>query len=135
MIRRFLSPVSAVVGLKKDGDVRQHGGIDYVASSASSPWFDVSSLQRDRCLVATSGCKDCQYGLIGNYFNKRLGTVFAGVAPTPYTYHGIARCAALLALLRSRRPIRKLQIRPAVRIAQDILKREPVKSAMLPFGG
>jgi hypothetical protein len=68
---------------------------------------------------------------IGEYFNRRLETVFAGVAPNPYTLRNNKGAPLFLLCFAVGNPH---AVKPAIKIAQHILGAEPVKPAMLPFG-
>ena len=68
--------------------------------------------------------------LIGKYFNERLATAFAGVAPNPYTLRNTQGAPLFLLCFAAANPN---AVAPAIKIAQDILKREP-ETALLPMG-
>ena len=63
--------------------------------------------------------------LIGKYFNKRLVTAFAGVAPNPYTLKNTQGAPLFLLCFAAANPH---AVAPAIKIAQDILKRDPAPS-------
>jgi hypothetical protein len=66
---------------------------------------------------------------IGKYFNERLETVFAGVARNPYTLRNTQGAPLFLLCFAAGNPH---AVKPALRIAQDILKPDPAPK--LPMG-
>ncbi|VTS00468.1 Uncharacterized protein OS=Calothrix sp. PCC 6303 GN=Cal6303_0364 PE=4 SV=1 [Gemmata massiliana] len=67
---------------------------------------------------------------IGEYFNRRLASVFAGVAPNPYTLKNKLGVPLFQLCFAAGNPH---AVDTAVKIAKDILKRDPVKPARLPM--
>ena len=65
------------------------GGIVSTPCSGEPAWFDVFFPEnKSKALFDTEGVvknKIADMELIGKYFNQRLATAFAGVAPNPYT--------------------------------------------------
>ena len=130
----ILFPVSAVNRLlKKDGNIPEGWRRRLDTMFGEPDWFDVffpeekSSLFGDEVVIR---CKAGGMDRIGAYFNKRLATVFADVAPNPYTLRNTNGSPLFLLCFAAANP-RAAQT--AIKIAQDILKRDPVTS-LLPLG-
>ena len=68
---------------------------------------------------------------IGKYFSRRLNTVFAGVAPNPYTLLNNKGCPLFLLCFAVGNPN---AVNTAPRIAQHVLDAERAEPAMLPLG-
>jgi three-Cys-motif partner protein len=131
----ILFPVSAVNRLlKKDGNIPPSWRHRLDIMFGEPEWFDVffpeekSALFGDDLVVRR---KITDMDLIGKYFNQRLATVFAGVAPNPYTLRNTQGAPLFLLCFAAANPN---AVKPAIKIAQDILKRDPVATALLPMG-
>jgi len=88
-------------------------------------WFDVFFPEQRLPLLdedATIRRKVADPELIGKYFNQRLESIFAGVAPNPYTLKNTQGAPLFLLCFAAANPH---AVKPALRIAQDILKRDP----------
>jgi three-Cys-motif partner protein len=131
----ILFPVSAVNRLlKKDDNIPPSWRRRLDIMFGEPAWFDVffpeekSALFRDNLVVRR---KITDMDLIGKYFNRRLATVFAGVAPNPYTLRNTQGAPLFLLCFAAANPN---AVKPAIKIAQDILMRDPVATALLPMG-
>jgi hypothetical protein len=94
-------------------------------------WFDVFFPQERAALFGgdvSRRRKTTDIDLIGNYFNQRLTTVFAGVAPNPYALRNTQDAPLFLLSFAAANPN---ALDTAIGIAQDILKQGPAKPAML----
>ena len=123
----ILFPVSAVNRLlKKDGDIPAAWRRRLDTMFGETAWFDVFFPVDSSAKLFDVGevvrRKDATMEKIGEYFNKRLATVFAGVAPNPYTLRNTQGAPLFLLCFAAANPN---AVKPAIRIAQDILKREP----------
>jgi three-Cys-motif partner protein len=123
----ILFPVSAVNRLlKKDGNIptKWRRRLDIMFGEES--WFDAFfSEDKSKSLFETEGKvqrKISSMDLIGQYFNRRLTTAFAGVAPNPYTLRNTLGAPLFLLCFAAANPN---AVAPAIKIAQDILKRDP----------
>ena len=67
--------------------------------------------------------------LIGKYFNQRLTSAFADVAPNPYTLRNSQGSPLFLLCFAAANP---RAAKTAIKIAQDILKRDPIGTPLLP---
>jgi three-Cys-motif partner protein len=125
----ILFPVSAVNRLlKKDGNIPASWRLRLDTMFGESAWFDVFFPEEKLPLLddaTTIRRKIADLDLIGKYFNQRLKTVFAGVAPNPYTLRNTQGAPLFLLCFAAANPH---AVAPAIRIAQDILKRDPAPS-------
>jgi three-Cys-motif partner protein len=125
----ILFPVSAVNRLlKKDGNIPSKWRSRLDTMFGEPDWFDVFFPEEKLPLFndATVGRrKVADLELIGKYFNGRLATVFAGVAPNPYTLRNSQGAPLFLLCFAAGNPY---AVEPAIKIAQDILKRDPAPS-------
>jgi three-Cys-motif partner protein len=122
----ILFPVSAVNRLlKRDGNIpdpwRQR--LDIMFGEPS--WFD-AFFPREKVPLFDDGTavrrKVADPDLIGKYFNRRLETAFAGVAPNPHTLRNSQGAPLFLLCFAAGNPN---AMDKAIKIAQDILKRDP----------
>ena len=67
---------------------------------------------------------------IGDYFNQRLAKIFAGVAPNPLLLRNTKGAPLFLLCFAAANPN---AVKPALKIAQDILKREPAKTLLTDY--
>jgi three-Cys-motif partner protein len=123
----ILFPVSAVNRLlKKDGNIPPEWRKRLDMMFGEPSWFDVFFPKRQGGLFETDSderVKAADMKVIGNYFNQRLASAFAGVAPKPYTLRNSRGSPLFLLCFAAANP----QAAPtAIKIAQDILRREPV---------
>jgi three-Cys-motif partner protein len=132
----ILFPVSAVNRLlKKDGDIRPSWRKRLDTMFGQPDWFDVffpkekSGLFGDELEIRR---KTADMARIGKYFNNRLTSVFADVAPNPYTLNNTRGCPLFLLCFAAANPNPKAS-KLAIKIAQDILKRDPETTPMLPM--
>jgi three-Cys-motif partner protein len=130
----ILFAVSAVNRLlKRDGEipVRWRERLDKMFGEPD--WFDVF-FPKEKLPLFDDGTqvrrKVADLDLIGKYFNRRLETVFAGVAPNPYTLRNSQGAPLFLLCFAAGNPY---AIEPAIKIAQDILKRDPAPT-LFPMG-
>jgi three-Cys-motif partner protein len=130
----ILFPVSAVNRLlKKDGNIPDGWRRRLDTMFGESDWFDVffprekSALFGDEMVIRR---KAAGMDRIGGYFNKRLCAVFADVAPNPYTLRNTNGIPLFLLCFAAGNP---RAAKTAIKIAQDILKRDPVAAPMLPL--
>jgi hypothetical protein len=96
-------------------------------------WFDVFFPEEQTPLFGrgiTVRRKIADMDLIGRYFNRRLETAFAGVAPNPYALRNTQGASLFLLCFAAANPN---AVAPAIKIAQDILKRDAA-TALLPLG-
>jgi len=93
----------------------------------SSDWYDVFYQTRKGIDLLgseyTSTIKLANFDLIGEYFVKRLKTVFAGVAENPLPLMNSRNVPLYLLCFAAGNP---RGATTAIKIAQDILKREPL---------
>jgi three-Cys-motif partner protein len=123
----ILFPVSAVNRLlKKDGNIPPSWKHRLDIMFGETAWFDVffpedksTTLFESENVVRR---KVADMDLIGKYFNQRLATAFAGVAPNPYTLRNSKGAPLFLLCFAAANPN---AVEPAIKIAQDILKRDP----------
>jgi three-Cys-motif partner protein len=119
----ILFPVSGVNRLlKQDGKIpagwRQR--LDTMFGEAS--WFDVFFPKRSLALFDTDERdKIASIDRIGKHFNDRLSSLFAGVAKNPYTLFNSKGAPLFLLCFAAANPH---AAKTAIKIAQDILKRE-----------
>ncbi len=122
----ILFPVSAVNKLlKKDGNIPASWRDRLDSMFGESAWFDVFFPEEKLPLFGdgtTVRRKVADVDLIGKYFNKRLESIFAGVAPNPYTLRNTRGAPLFLLCFAAANPN---AVKPALKIAQDILKRDP----------
>lgn len=126
----ILFPVSSVNRLlKKDGNIPAGWRRRLDTMFGEEDWFEVffpkdtstSLYETDR----TARRKVAKMDSISAYFNKRLAAIFAGVAPVPYTLKNTKGAPLFILCFAAGNPN---AVKPAIKIAQDILKRDPVKS-------
>jgi three-Cys-motif partner protein len=122
----ILFPVSAVNRLlKRDGELptRWRERLDLIFGEPG--WFDVF-FPIEKLPLFDDGSpvrrKNADYEVIGQYFNRRLASVFAGVAPYPYALKNSKGATLFLLCFAAGNPY---AVGPAINIAQDILKRDP----------
>lgn len=123
----ILFPVSAVNRLmKNDANIPPSWRRRLDTMFGESAWFDVFfPVDTSRKLFDSDTVtrrKVANMDLIGEYFNRRLATVFAGVAPNPYTLRNSQNTPLFLLCFAAANPN---AVKPALKIAQDILKRDP----------
>lgn len=128
----ILFPVSAVNRLlKKDGNI-PNGWRKRLDTMFGEPaWFDVFFPKSKGRLFEDPEAREktADMKLIGKYFNKRLESAFAGVAPNPYTLRNTKGAPLFLLCFAAANPN---AAKTAIKIAQDILKRDPAKPTSLP---
>ncbi len=96
-------------------------------------WYEVFFPEKKSALFGdelVTRRKVADFKLIGEYFNRRLKTIFADVAPEPLTLRNSKGTPIFLLCFAAANPNAAAT---AIKIAQDILRREPVKPSMLPF--
>jgi len=124
----ILFPVSAVNRLlKKDGKIlpARRKRLDTLFGDAG--WFDVFFPKREQGLFEIDPDerkKTANMKRIGDYFNRRLATVFAAVAPSPYTLRNTRGAPLFLLCFAAANP---RAAKTAIRIAQDILRRDSAR--------
>jgi three-Cys-motif partner protein len=125
----ILFPVSAVNRLlKTDGKIPAAWRDRVNTMFGEVAWFDVFFPVEKLPLLddgSTVRRKVADLDLIGKYFNQRLESVFAGVAPNPYTLRNSQGAPLFLLCFAAGNPH---AVALAIRIAQDILKRDPAPS-------
>jgi three-Cys-motif partner protein len=125
----ILFPVSAVNRLlRKDGNIPAAWRNRLDTMFGEPAWFDVFFPEEKLPLLddgSTVRRKVADLDLIGKYFNQRLQTVFAGVAPNPYTLRNTQGAPLFLLCFAAANPY---AVALAIKIAQDILKRDPAPS-------
>lgn len=129
----ILFPVSAVNRLlKKDGNIPATWRRRLDIMFGEDLWFEAFfSEDKSKRLFETEGTqrrKVSNMDRIGQYFNRRLATAFAGVAPNPYTLKNKSGAPLFLLCFAAANPN---AVTPAIKIAQDILKRDPPQSLFL----
>jgi three-Cys-motif partner protein len=126
----ILFPVSGVNRLLvRDGNIPDGWRKRLDAMFGEPDWFDVFFPKRRGELFETDPDdrkKAADMDLIGRYFNERLSSVFAGVAQNPYTLRNTRGAPLFLLCFAAANPN---AVKPAMRIAQDILKRDLAKAA------
>jgi three-Cys-motif partner protein len=130
----ILFPVSAVNRLlKNDGDIPPSWKKRLDLMFGEPAWFDLFFPEEKTPALFISEVtvrrKIADMDRIGKYFNQRLETVFAGVAPNPYTLRNTLGAPLFLLCFAAGNPH---AVAPALRIAKDILKRDPAPT--LPMG-
>ncbi len=131
----ILFPVSAVNRLlKRDGNIPDAWRARLDTMFGEPGWFDVFFAKRQGGFFddAEDRVKTADMKLIGDYFNKRLASVFADVAPNPYTLRNTRGTPLFLLCFAAANP---RAAATAIKIARDILKRDPVKAPSLPSIG
>ena len=132
----ILFPVSAVNRLlKKDGKIPDAWRARLDCMFGEPDWYDVFCPKRKEGLFNIEDDvreKKTNMKLIGDYFNRRLASVFADVAPNPYTLCNTRGAPLFLLCFAAANPNAS---KTAIKIAQDILKRDPVKPCRLPTMG
>jgi three-Cys-motif partner protein len=131
----ILFPVSAVNRLlKRDMNIPAKWRQRLDTLFGDPGWFDVffpeerSQLFGDQVVRRR---KTADMTRIGDYFNQRLATAFAEVAPNPYTLRNTKGAPLFLLCFAAANPKAS---KTAIKIAQDILKRDPATPALLPMG-
>jgi three-Cys-motif partner protein len=129
----ILFPVSAVNRLlKKDGKIRDSWRRCLDTMFGDPGWFDVFFQKKgDGLFGGNPGdhVKATDIKRIGKYFNERLASIFAGVAPNPLLFSNSKGAPLFLLCFAAANP----NAAPtAIRIAKDILKRDPGKTPRLP---
>jgi three-Cys-motif partner protein len=123
----ILFPVSAVNRLlKRDGEIPDSWRHRLDLIFGEEKWFDVffpidTSTQ---LFDIESRRKHATLESIGEYYNLRLRSIFAGVAENPYTLRNHRRSPLFLLCFAVGNPNPKA-VKLALKIAQDILKRDP----------
>lgn len=129
----ILFPVSAVNRLlKRDGDIPDGWRRRLDTMFGEPDWFDVFFPKQKAGLFGEDMVirrKIADMALIGKYFNKRLTSAFADVAPNPYTLRNTQGSPLFLLCFAAANP---KAAKTAIKIAQDILKRDPVGTPLLP---
>jgi three-Cys-motif partner protein len=129
----ILFPVMAVNRLlKKDCDIPPSWRQRLDLMFGEPAWFDLFFPEEKPALFKADMAvrrKIADISLIGQYFNRRLETVFAGVAQNPYTLCNSHGAPLFLLCFAAGNPN---AVGPAIKIAQDILKRDPPPT--LPMG-
>jgi len=125
----ILFPVSAVNRLlKKDGKIPTGWRRRLDIMFGENTWFDVffpeDTSNRLFDLDQPVRRKVADMDAIGDYFNKRLATAFAGVATNPYTLKNTKGAPLFILCFAAANPN---AVKPAIKIAQDILKRDPAQ--------
>jgi three-Cys-motif partner protein len=122
----ILFPVGAVNRLlKRDGNIPDTWRRRLDTMFGEPQWFDVFFPSQNTDLFHDTfefRRKIANMELIGEYFNKRLATVFAGVAPNPYTLRNSQGAPLYLLCFAAANPN---AAKTAIKIARDILKRDP----------
>jgi three-Cys-motif partner protein len=112
--------------LKKDGNIPPSWRRRLDTMFGEPAWFDVFFPENtSKTLFDTEEVvrrKIADMDLIGKYFNQRLATAFAGVAPKPYTLRNTKGAPLFLLCFAAANPN---AVTPAIKIALDILKRDP----------
>jgi three-Cys-motif partner protein len=123
----ILFPVSAVNRLlKRDGQIPAGWRRRLDTMFGEPDWFDVffpkqkAGLFGDDLVIRR---KTADMALTGKYFNQRLASAFADVAPNPYTLRNSQGSPLFLLCFAAAKP---KAAKTAIKIAQDILKRDPV---------
>jgi hypothetical protein len=114
--------------LKRDGDIPDgwRHRLDTIFGEAA--WFDEFFPGEKLPLLgdgSTARRKVAAPEMIGKYFNRRLESIFAGVAPNPYTLRNTQGAPLFLLCFAAANP---KAVKPALRIAQVILKRNPART-------
>lgn len=128
----ILFPVSAVNRLLTQNGKIPDGWRRRLDTMFGEPdWFDVFFPKKKGGLFEDPDAREktADMKLIGKYFNERLESAFAGVAPNPYTLRNTKGAPLFLLCFAAANPN---AAKTAIKIAQDILKRDPVKVAALP---
>jgi three-Cys-motif partner protein len=122
----ILFPVSAVNRLLvRGGDIPARWRERLDTMFGEPDWFDLFFRQEKLPLFDDGTVvrkKAADLDLIGHYFNRRLATAFAGVAPNPYTLRNSQGAPLFLLCFAAGNPH---AVDTAIKIAQDILKRDP----------
>jgi three-Cys-motif partner protein len=118
----ILFPVSAVNRLlRRDRKIPDEWRARLDKMFGEPDWFDVFFPKMKGGLFdAEDREKSADMKKIGKYFNSRLSSVFAAVAPNPYTLRNTRGPLFLLCFAAANPHAAK----PAIRIAQDILRRD-----------
>jgi three-Cys-motif partner protein len=123
----ILFPVSAVNRLLKGNGNIPTGWRKRLDSMFGEPdWFnEFFRKQRTGLFPGDSDEheKAADLKLIGKYFNRRLSSAFAAVAPNPYTLRNTRGAPLFLLCFAAANPY---AAKTAIKIAQDILRRDPV---------
>ncbi len=123
----ILFPVSGVNRLlKRDGKIPAGWRKRLDTMFGEPNWFDQFFPRRSAGLFDSGPDereKAADMVRIGKYFNGRLSSIFAGVAKNPYTLSNTKGAPLYLLCFAAANP---RAAKTAIKIAQDILKREPV---------
>jgi three-Cys-motif partner protein len=121
----ILFPVSAVNRLlKKDGNIPDSWRCRLESLFGEPDWFDVFFPHQKEGLFNEPPAirqKTADMTSIGKYFNKRLSSVFAGVASNPYSLCNSKGAPLYLLCFAAANP---RAAKTAIKIAQDILKHD-----------
>jgi three-Cys-motif partner protein len=121
----ILFPISAVNRLlKRNGQISDAWREALNEMFGASDWYDVFyQTRKDIDLLGerTTTIKIATFDLIGQYFVRRLETVFAGVADNPLPLFNSRNVPLYLLCFASGNP---RGARTAIKIAQDILRRK-----------
>jgi three-Cys-motif partner protein len=131
----ILFPVGAVNRLlKRNGEIPDSWRHRLDTMFGASDWYDVFFPRPQDTLFSDIDTRRKQADMkaIGNYFNDRLTSIFADVAPNPYTLRNTQGAPLFLLCFAIANPEPKAK-KLALKIAQDILKREPEKTPFLPM--
>lgn len=120
----ILFPIGVAINrlLKKDGRIAPEWRSKLDAMFGSSDWYEAFyETRREMDLLGerTKTVKVANFELIGNYFVKRLKTVFAGVAENPLPLFNSRNVPLYLLCFASGNSI---GAKTAIKIAQDILR-------------
>jgi len=122
----ILFPVSGVNRLlKRDAKIRASWRNRLDTMFGEPNWFDRFFPVRDGGLFDADPDKrdkTADMVRIGKYFNERLESIFAGVAGNPYTLYNTRGAPLYLLCFAAANPH---AAKTAIKIAQDILKRDP----------
>jgi three-Cys-motif partner protein len=130
----ILFPVSAVNRLlKRDGEIPASWRQCLDTMLGEPNWFDVFFPQENLPLFDDGTQvrrKVADLGRISKYFNRRLASAFAGVAPNPYTLRNSQGAPLYLLCFAVGNPY---AVETSIKIAQDILRRDPPPT-LFPMG-
>lgn len=131
----ILFPVSAVNRLlRQDGKIPDAWRRKLDTMFGEPDWFDVFFPKRKGGLFEDQDAREktADMDLIGKYFNERLSSAFASVAPNPRMLLNTNGAPLFLLCFAAANPN---AAKTAIKIAKDILKRDPVKATALPMMG
>lgn len=128
----ILFPLGVAVNrlLKRNGDIRQGRKKRLNAIFGDSAWYDafyrkeenptlLSLIESEENKVMTSWTKVANFKAIGEYYNRRLETIFPKVAPNPLPLYSSSNNPLYLLCFAAANP---RAADTAVKIAKDILK-------------